>query len=63
MADPNRTDEFVATAETERLLGWHVGEVIPMGFYTTAQSNEAAFGTPKGRYAARTPTALPLRAE
>jgi len=47
MADPNSADEFVATAESERLLGWHVGEVIPMGFYTNAQSNEPAFGTPK----------------
>jgi hypothetical protein len=47
MADPNRADEFVATAEAERLLGWHVGELITMGFYTTAQSEEPAFGTVK----------------
>ena len=47
MADPNRADEFVATAEAERLLGWHVGEVITMGLYTNAQSSEPAFGTPK----------------
>jgi hypothetical protein len=47
MANPNRADEFVATAEAERLLGWHVGEVITMGFYTNAQSSEPAFGTAK----------------
>ena len=47
MADPRRIDEFVATAEAEKLLGWHVGEVISMGFYTTAQSELPDFGTAK----------------
>ena len=47
VADPKRVDEFVATAEAERLLGWQVGEVIPFGIYTTAQSNLPDFGTPK----------------
>jgi len=37
MADPRRADQFVATATAARLLGWHVGEVIPMGFYTNSQ--------------------------
>jgi hypothetical protein len=32
MASPDRADEFVTTAAAARLLGWHVGEVIPMGF-------------------------------
>jgi hypothetical protein len=49
MADTNRADEFVATAEAERLLGWHVGQVITMGLYTNAQSDESAFGTAKVR--------------
>ncbi len=47
LADPKRADEFVATAQAERLQGWHVGQIIPMGFYTIAQSDEAPFGTPK----------------
>jgi hypothetical protein len=38
MAHPDRADEFVATALAARLLGWHVGQVIPMGFYTNSQS-------------------------
>jgi hypothetical protein len=37
MANPKRADEFVATALAERLLGWHVGQVIPTGVYTNAQ--------------------------
>jgi hypothetical protein len=37
MADPRRADEFVATSTAARLLGWHFGEVIAMGFYTNAQ--------------------------
>ena len=47
MADPSRADEFVATAQAESLLRLHVGEVVPWGFYTPAQSNEPAFGTVK----------------
>jgi len=38
MARPDRADEFVATALAARLLGWHAGQVIPMGFYINAQS-------------------------
>ena len=38
MARQDREDEFVATAQAAHLLGWHVGQVIPMGFYTNAQS-------------------------
>jgi hypothetical protein len=49
MADPSRAGEFVATAQAERLLGWHVAQVIPMGFYTDAQTGEPAFGTAKVR--------------
>ncbi|MGO9299371.1 MAG: FtsX-like permease family protein [Acidimicrobiales bacterium] len=47
MADPSRADEFVATAQAESLLRLHVGEAVPWGFYTPAQSNEPAFGTVK----------------
>jgi hypothetical protein len=38
MARPDRAAEFVATAQAARLLGWRIGQVIPMGFYTNAQS-------------------------
>ena len=31
MADPRSDTEFVATAQAEQLLGWHLGEVVPMG--------------------------------
>jgi hypothetical protein len=47
MANPRAADEFVATAQAARLLGWRVGEVIPMGVYTNAQMGAATFGTPK----------------
>lgn len=46
MAVPNRTDEMIMTASAARLLGVHVGQVIPMGFYTDAQTNLPDFGTP-----------------
>ncbi|MDE3065539.1 MAG: hypothetical protein KGJ36_07705, partial [Acidobacteriota bacterium] len=49
MADPRRADEFMATAEAERELGWHVGQRIPMGIFTNAQVNSAQFSTPAVR--------------
>ena len=36
MADPNRGDEMVATAQAAQLLRWHVGETISLGAYTPA---------------------------
>jgi len=48
-ANPGRADEFVATAQAARLLGWHVGQVIPMGFYSNAQTNQGNFGTARVR--------------
>jgi hypothetical protein len=45
MANPGAADEFVATAQAARRLGWHVGEVIPMGVYTNAQISADTFGT------------------
>jgi hypothetical protein len=47
MANPDRPDEIVMTAVAAHLLGFHVGEVIPYGFYTQQQQGLPAFGTPK----------------
>jgi hypothetical protein len=47
MANPRRANEFVLTAAAERLLGWHVGQSIPMYFYTTAQAQLPGIGTAK----------------
>jgi hypothetical protein len=47
LAEPGRPDEFVMTAEAARLLGFHVGEVIPYGFYTQQQERLPGFGTPR----------------
>ena len=37
LANPKRKDEFVATAAAEKLMGWHVGQTITMGFYDDTQ--------------------------
>jgi hypothetical protein len=37
LANPARADEFVTDAGTARTFGFHVGEVIPWGFYTNSQ--------------------------
>ncbi len=47
MANPRRADQFVMEAQAEREMGWHLGETIPMYFYTDAQTNLRAFGTNK----------------
>jgi hypothetical protein len=39
MADPKSTNEMVATAETAKLAGWHLGETVKMGDFTVAQIN------------------------
>jgi hypothetical protein len=46
-ANPKKADEIVMTATAARDFGVHVGEVVPMGLYTPAQSQEAGFGTPR----------------
>ena len=46
MAAPGRADEMVMTATAADLLGVHVGQVVPMGFYTEAQENLPNFGAP-----------------
>jgi hypothetical protein len=47
MADPTRSDEFVASAAAARLLHWHVGQVVPFGVYTFDQANVPGFGSAK----------------
>ena len=47
MANPGRADEFVTTAFGARALGIRVGEVVPMGVYTSSQFNSPGFGTPR----------------
>ena len=43
---PTKPNEMVMTANAARLLGVHVGQVVPLGFYTDAQEALPAFGTP-----------------
>jgi hypothetical protein len=45
MSSPDRPDEIVVAPVVAQLLGWHVGQVVPYGFYTQAQQNEPGFGT------------------
>ena len=46
MADARRPDEIVMTALAARILGFHVGQVIPYGLYTEQQEGLPGFGTP-----------------
>lgn len=45
VANPRRADEFMATASAERLLGWHLGQRVLMGFYSSRATSSAGFGT------------------
>jgi hypothetical protein len=46
LADPGRADEITMTARAAELIGAHVGQVVPLGFYTDAQTGAPGFGTP-----------------
>ena len=45
MASPGRADEIMMAPVVAGLLGFHVGQVIPFGFYSDAQQGEPGFGT------------------
>jgi putative ABC transport system permease protein len=45
MASPDRPDEIVMAPVVAKLLGFHVGETIPFGFYSSAQEGLPGFGT------------------
>jgi len=57
-ADPARAGEVVMTATAARLLGVHVGEVVPLGLYTRAQENLPDFGSPGVQPRLRVPVRL-----
>ena len=44
-ADPARVDEFVTSPTAAAAFGFHVGEIVPMGFYTNSQTDLPGFGT------------------
>ncbi len=45
LASPQRADEIVIAPVVARLLGFHVGQVVPFGFYSNAQQGLPGFGT------------------
>ena len=45
LANPRRPDEIVMAPVVAKLLGFHVGQVIPFGFYSDAQQSLPQFGT------------------
>jgi hypothetical protein len=45
MASTARADEIMMAPVVAKLLGYHVGETIPFGFYSNAEQNQAGFGT------------------
>jgi hypothetical protein len=53
MANPRKANEFVMTAEGERLMGWHVGHTVTMYFYTIPQTFLPGWSTAKVKPALR----------
>ena len=45
LADPSQVDETVMTSSAAQALGVHVGQIVPMGFYTDTQTQSSAFGS------------------
>jgi hypothetical protein len=48
-ADQSRANEIVMTAGAARILGAHIGQFVPMGLFTQAQTNQPDFGTPRAK--------------
>ena len=46
LPDPRRADEFMTTAAGAHALHLHVGQVVPVGFYTAQEFQSPGFGTP-----------------
>ena len=44
-SDPARVDEFMTLSTAAAAYGFHVGEIVPMGFYTNRQTDLPGFGT------------------
>ncbi len=45
LASPQRPDEIMMSPVVAKLLGFHVGQLIPFGFYSNAQQGLPGFGT------------------
>jgi hypothetical protein len=58
LANASRLNEFVLSATAARLLGWHVGEKIPFGFFTLTQVSSPKFGTASVQPILRVPETL-----
>ncbi len=46
LPNPARADEFAISAEAAQLLHWHVGQVVPLAFYTLSQLFASTSGPP-----------------
>jgi FtsX-like permease family len=49
MADPARADQAVMTESAAQQARLHIGQVLPLGYYTAAQIASPGFGTPRVR--------------
>ncbi len=47
LANPGDVDEFMTTSLGAKLMGVHLGQVVPFGLYTPQQANKPGFGTPR----------------
>src|SRR6202034_2592990 len=43
MADPHKANEFVVDAASAKALGYHLGEVVPMGWLANVQTESGNF--------------------
>lgn len=53
LADPRRTNEIMVSAIVAQALGLHVGDVVPIGFYTNVQTTLPGYGTGSGHFRAK----------
>jgi hypothetical protein len=47
LANPKRANEIVMDTAAAHLLGYHVGQIVPLGLYNHAEMSQPGFGTPR----------------
>jgi hypothetical protein len=46
-ADQSKAIEIVMTTSAAKILGVHIGQIVPLGLFTQAQTHQPDFGTPR----------------
>jgi hypothetical protein len=61
LANPGRANEIMVSSIVAQSLGLHVGDVVPIGFYTNVQTTLPGYGTGSARFTAKPPLRMDMK--